>query len=246
MRIFANATEAFDEIERDLFEMGIESHPPTVQDKDVKDNDEYITKELIGYSYSLVNPEVDELSTIVEKRLGKNGLAYVTTELIERIIGRAINPGSSWVYRQEVWTPLLEKNGRFAYTYSERIAPQLKRLIEELSHNSETRQAIMTIYDHHHDLNSWGGIRRVPCSMYYHLFIRNNELTMIYTMRSCDFYTHFPIDVYLAIGLLAHIVGVLAHIGGEIGDDLFTRTRFIHFIDSLHAFKKDWDKRRIF
>lgn len=239
MRIFANATEAFDEIERDLFEMGIESHPPTVQDKDVKDDAEYLTKELIGYSYSLVNPEMDELSTIVENRLGKNGLAYITTELIDRIIGRPTNPGNSWIYRQEIWTPLLEKNGRFAYTYSERIAPQIKRLVEELRENGETRQAVMTIYDQHNDLNSWGGIRRVPCSMYYHLFIRNGELILIYTMRSCDFYTHFPIDVYLAVALLAHI-------GGELDDDIFTRTRFIHFMDSLHAFKKDWDKRRIF
>jgi thymidylate synthase len=48
-------------------------------------------------------------------------------------------------------------------------------------------------------------------------------------MRSCDFSTHFPNDVYLAIKLLEYIAGIT---GYEVGS-------FTHTIFSLHVYRKD-------
>ena len=92
------------------------------------------------------------------------------------------------------------------------------------------------MFDRHQDINNLGGKDRVPCSMYYQFYIRGGVLNMIYTMRSCDFLTHFVHDVYLACGLLSHVAGEL---GLKVG-------HFTHFIGSLHAYRRDMVGRGIF
>ena len=63
-----------------------------------------------------------------------------------------------------------------------------------------------------------------------------DSMMMIYTMRSCDFYTHFPIDLWLATGMLDFFASQLKCYPYAV----------IYFCDSLHAYRKDWDKKRIF
>ena len=75
MRIFSNATEAMIEIERELFEMGINNHPSTMQDKVVADNDDFNTKELIGYSFCLTKwDDKDDIFNLFKNDLKENGL----------------------------------------------------------------------------------------------------------------------------------------------------------------------------
>ena len=54
-RIFSNCVEAQKEIERTLYEMGVEVQSFSMQDKVVSDNPDYLTKELQGYSYSILH-----------------------------------------------------------------------------------------------------------------------------------------------------------------------------------------------
>lgn len=239
MRIFRSCIEAFDEIERELFEMGVNYRSDTYQDKDVSENAGFETKELLGYSYSLT--EWDDKTSLLTSmpHLGGKAVNYCYRESRERVTPEIINPGMSWTERKEVWEQFLTPEGKFHYTYNERFndGDQIHRVIRELIDKPHTRQAIMTVYDKHNDIGNWGGSQRVPCSMYYHFLRRGRDrLTLIYSMRSCDLYTHFPIDMVLAIQMLIFVsssVGLVPH-------------RFVHFIDSLHAFKKDWSKRRIF
>jgi len=72
--------------------------------------------------------------------------------------------------------------------------------------------------------------------MYYQFYIRDNKLHMIYTMRSCDFLTHFIYDVYFSIFLQSYVADNLNLNMGT----------FTHFIGSLHAYKKDMAERGIF
>ena len=140
MRIFNSAKEAFDEIERDIFEMGTLSHPPTMQDKMVAFDDNYSTNELISYSYSISN--WDDMEDVVMERIGEEGVHYCYEEIGDRFNQRGLNPGNSWLHRKNVWQPFLEENGKFAYTYSERMSDQISKLITELGGKSETRRRL--------------------------------------------------------------------------------------------------------
>lgn len=242
MRIFRGVGEMLKEVERELFEMGITNFTNTMQDKNVKDDPLLSeTKELMGYSYGLTSWEDKErMFETCREPLKQEGLSYSQREFKDRINPYPFNPGLSWHLRKEIWEKFLEPGGIFSYTYSERMNEQLNKIIYELQKNPGSRQCVLTIYDYHLDLSSIGGKRRIPCSMYYQFLRRRiNDvdcLSLIYTMRSCDFYTHFPIDTYLALSLLEFVA-------------MMTSTKpffFTHLMGSLHAYAKDFKGRRIF
>lgn len=240
MRIFKGVIEMLKEVERELFEMGIINLTNTMQDKDVR-NDPLLseTKELLGYSYGLTSwKDKEEMFEFCKDSLKHEGLKYSKVEFIDRITYPS-NPGHSWIERYHVWKEFLE-NGKFSYTYSERMFEQLGKIIGELNKNPGSRQCVITIYDWHNDLINIGGRKRIPCSMYYQFLRRrindHDCLSLIYTMRSCDFYTHFPIDVYLGLSLLEYVARMTST----------KPVNFIHLMGSLHAYAKDFKERRIF
>ena len=244
MRVFRNAQEALDEIERELYEMGTMYGSDTFQDKFVSGDWQYYTKELAGYSYCLT--KWADLDDAVANFPGMSALEvmYCKQELVDRLGIGARNPGNAYKIRPHIWEEFLQADGKFSYTYNERMhgintppnEDQLYRVIQELRNKPNTRQAVVSIYDYKLDLPNWGGKKRIPCSMYYQFLLRKDELNLIYTMRSCDYYTHLPIDLWLAIRLLEYVA---KRINKNTG-------RFIHFVGSLHAFQKDFEKRRIF
>lgn len=233
MRIFINPYEMIREVERDLFEMGIQVQPESMQDLDVKDNPDYETLELQAYGYTLTNATKEKLTEAMDYM--KCNTEWAMSEFADRVDDRHINPGNSWELRKEVWVPYIH-DGRFAYTYNERFREQLPYILWELSKRPNTRQAVMTMYDRHQDITNMGGKSRIPCSMYYQFYIRNGQLNLIYTMRSVDFLTHFMYDVYFAVRLLEFVASVIKVPIGH----------FTHFMGSLHAYKKDMQKRGIF
>lgn len=263
MRLYLNALEATREIERDMGEMGIRVHPATMQDKDVADDPDYDTLEVRGYGFQLQsqpghqiwNPgsQYDIIDYLFNKDSDKREVvAYIDQEHLDRTGGVAMNPGNAYLRRPGIWDEFLH-DGKFHYTYSERIGPQLPRVIDELRVRSDTRQAIINIHsnicptgitgpggtalvDQSNDLLNMGGSGRVPCSMYYQLMVREGKVDLIYTMRSCDFLTHFPIDFMLALKMQTHVANLL---GRETG--LFT-----YFTGSMHAYAKDIKDRDIF
>jgi len=235
MRIFTGLNEAYNEIKRDLVEMGTIVHPESYQDKIVKDDPAFETKELQGYCYSITN--LTELQKDFKDL--KGDLGYLQKEYLDRVNPSYLNPGNSWETRKEVWEPFLH-GGKFAYSYNERIRTQLPIILEQLKDNPNTRQAVITIYDHHQDIGHLGGKARIPCSMYYQILLRkrrdNLEVDILYTMRSCDLFTHFIYDVALTVELQHFIAGSLGLNPGH----------FTHFIGSLHAYKIDYSRKEVF
>lgn len=262
MRIFQDPYEAMREVEREMWEMAIDVHPQTMQDKRIADDPDYKTKEVQGYGFKITKWVWDPV--IVQRVLKyffpddwRKVALYIDQEFEDRT-DVASNPGTSYLHRQDLWNEFLH-DGKFAYTYSERIAPQLEVIVDELTNNSETRQAIVNIhsnicpdianqlkYNHNGhtvnlvnvsaDMENRGGGGRVPCSMYYQFMIREGALDMIYTMRSCDFLTHFPVDVLLALRMQNWMADGLKRGVGN----------FTYFAGSLHAYHKDLQKRGIF
>lgn len=224
MRIYMNWQEAYEEIKRDLAEMGINVYPKTMQDKYIEGNEDYATKELQNYCYTILNAKSDDVKSFSTQ-------PWADEEFIERInpFGN-VNPGKAYKLREEVWNEYMH-DGKFAYSYNERFFRnrQLDKIIHRLSNDHDSRQLWLSVWDLNEDVDKLGGISRVPCSLGYNFQFREGKLNIHYVMRSCDFNTHFPNDVYLAIKLLEYVA---KRCNMQIGN--FTHTMF-----SLHVYKKD-------
>jgi len=236
MRIYTSCLDAVKEVERDLWELGITVQPHTMQDKVVKGDEDYFTKEMQSYGFMITNPSGNEdfLKYLFPDDFDRM-LRWAEQDFQERISPEMINPGFAWKIREETWSEFIH-DGRFHYTYNERIRTQLGRIIEELDKNPPTRQAIINIHNNVIDLQNLGGTGRIPCSLNYGFMIRHGKLDCIYTMRSCDFLTHFPFDNWHAIKLQQYIADAL---GIPVG-------KYTYFTFSLHAYYKDMKKRGIF
>ena len=219
MRIFANCKEAINEIERDIHEMGIQVHPHTMQNKSVRYDDAYKTKEVRAYSFMILD------SSDKDEIVG-DCLPWCKAEFKERVSLQPINPGKAWELRKEIWEEFLDKNGKFDYTYNERMFIQWIAVVQELRRNPDTRQAIIQIHNRDVDQERMSTLR-IPCSMYYQLMVREEALDIIYNMRSSDFYTHFKNDIWLACELRDMISGLLK----------VPKGKFYMFISSLHMYK---------
>ena len=82
MRIFKDCDEAINEIERDLYEIGVRVKVPTVQDKDVRGLEEYETKEMEGYSFMILDQSDRNRMVSTQK---ENLLEWNKAEHLERI-----------------------------------------------------------------------------------------------------------------------------------------------------------------
>ena len=239
-RIYNSCVEMLSEEFRNLMELGIEVQSSTMQDKDIRNNEEYKTKELIANSFTILDTnDKEEMYKVMRSKYNIDlNKEWADKEFEERINDKKINPGKAYKLRKEVWKEFIH-NGKFSYSYNERIRQNKYKIIEELKKNITTRQAILPIWNYY-DLKYLGGKERIPCSILYSFFIRkiNNKdkLNMIYIMRSSDLLTHFVNDVYLAIKMQEYIAEKV-----EIEKGIFTM-----FISSFHAYYKDLKKYNIF
>jgi len=244
MRIFTNAVEMVNEVERDLFEMGTKYQSATVQDQDVADNPDFQTMELCGYAYMLTKFDPADLNNMINQS-GNINKYWLIAEEKERLHGiekrsmdnekPPLNPGIAWHQNFVFWHKFI-RNEVFSYSYAERYQEQLPYIIRELKNRPNTRQAVMTMYDKHQDMMHWGGRDRVPCSLTYQFLLREDKLVLIYNQRSCDFVKFFPSDVWLTVGLLKYVAEKIGKAPGQ----------FIHFLGSLHAFAGDLKGKEIF
>lgn len=228
MRVYGDAYELMSEVFREVYEMGHIVHPYSMQNKIVKDNDDYVTKEITNYSYSLTTLRKEKYLFFADPRAKE----WADQEFFERIDSQYVNPGKAWKLRKDLWEQFLNELGQFDYSYNRRIGFSLNEVINELERNPDSRQAIIAIWDPMKDPAGMGGAFRIPCSMYYQLLVRDGMVNIIYNQRSADVVTHFGNDVYLAYQLMLYISIALRLKAGYL----------FHNIGSLHAYKKDWPK----
>jgi len=247
MRIFNNFDEARNEIARDLKEMGLRVDNVTMQDK----HGSFPTLELINYGYTVTSPRLGQLHPVMP------WAAIEWQDRLRAILGDVSMLGNSWRERADDhidWAQFLEYNGspipdgvsleelkdeypaaandplRLAYSYGERLAlnDQVFKVIRELRENPTSRQLYVAMWDPHQDIDRVG-YRRVPCSIGWHFLLRNGNLNLTYTMRSCDFVTHWQNDVWLAMNLLYFVCEKTGTNPGH----------FSQFINSFHVYEKD-------
>lgn len=236
MRIYVDAIEMIEETKRDLAEMGIVVRPATMQDKYIKGNPDYETRELQNYSYCILDAKSADIPGVTqpwadaefEERVTDPWTRYSNGERM--VYPHFINPGKAWELRKEVWSEYMH-DGKLAYTYNELLwkNDQLTKVIDRLKEDPDSRQLWISLWNPEKDPDFLGGVSRVPCSLGYGLQVRDGKLNLHYVMRSCDFATHFRNDVYLAIKFLEWVA---EKTGYPVGS-------FTHTIFSLHVYNKD-------
>jgi hypothetical protein len=168
-------------------------------------------------------------------------LDWCREHFLERIGGEPLNPPPS----HERWLMGTDKfldHEIFSHTYPERFWPStlcegirfevgdLSTLIRVLRNEPDTRQAVLPMY-YPEDLTAALEHHRVPCSLYWHFMLRDDQLHCWYDLRSCDAHRHFAHDVYLACRL-AQWVRDQALPSSKMGK--------LHFrAHSFHAFEND-------
>lgn len=177
--------------------------------------------------------------SITKYKVIRDVLNLRLTEDFKERVSEDINPWKAWRIRAWVWEEFLEKEWEFDYTYSERI--HLEDIIEEIKAHPTSRQYVLNIWDRKDRFNL-NGKQRIPCSLNYQILIRpnweldeNNQpiqcVNMIYNMRSCDFLTHFPIDIIQATNLLKLVTNQL--------DESYHLGKLYYNCASLHLYRKD-------
>ena len=231
MRIYGNCYELYSEMFRDLWEMGQTVKPKSYQNKIIEGKDEFITKEIQDYVYTLTTLFRNDILFAFSE--GDATKEWADNEFLERIDPKFINPGEAYKLRPQIWTQFLNSENEFDYCYADRInyKMNLDKIITELNRNPDTRQAWLPIF-FPDDVKNMGGHARIPCSLGYFFSIRGHELHLTYIQRSADAVTHLGNDIYLAWRMMEYVARRTGYKRGYLK----------HHIFSLHAYKKDWAK----
>ena len=246
-RIFKDCFEMVREMDRELKVSGITVPVKHYQNIELH-GDEQLTKELIGVNFVITKPNQGQES-MLRFMFGDEAnkiMEYCQVELKDRISPVPLNPGNSYKVRMDLWQQLMSRNkeGKFDYTYSERIASQsqLKNVLAALADDPHSRRAMVMIYTPADTRDAQGASTRIPCSISYQFLIRNNKLMVVYYIRSNDYYKHFPIDVIMTSLMQQYILGELRK--GPYPD--LKLGSLTYFAGSLHAYKSDLDKHVVF
>lgn len=120
-------------------------------------------------------------------------------------------------------------DGKFWGAYGPRTVDQFPIIAERLRADSDTRQAVVTLWDPEFDAQ--GGKKDHPCTTAFFFLVRNGALNMKVVMRSVDLYWGLPYDVtqFALVQLsLARILGL------AVGT-------YTHHGVSAHLYEPHWD-----
>lgn len=106
---------------------------------------------------------------------------------------------------------------------------QVKRVISHLREKSDTRQAVIQIFDRSDIVEAH---KDVPCTCTLQFMLRENRLQLITTMRSNDAWLGLPHDIF-CFTMIQELVA--RSLGVELG-------AYKHFVGSLHLYATDIEK----
>lgn len=97
-------------------------------------------------------------------------------------------------------------NGKSLYgAYGKRIAPMIKKIINKLKNDKDSRQAVLSIYNNDFYIDT----KDVPCTLSIQFIVRNEKLNAITTMRSNDIIWGLPYDIFMFTNLQQVIANTL-------------------------------------
>jgi thymidylate synthase len=122
-----------------------------------------------------------------------------------------------------------EDNGLFHGAYGLRTQGQYDAVIDKLKNDSDSRQAVVTIWNPEHD--NQPSKRDYPCTVLHQFRIRNNKLNMSVYMRSNDVWLGAAYDFFQFTQVQIAMASVL---GIEPGN-------YAHHVGSLHIYEQHYE-----
>lgn len=238
-RIFKDCFQMVQEMDRELKVSGITVPVKHYQNKELSGEDRN-TKELVGVNFIISKPWLGkrEMLDFIFKGESQKIEDYCKAELKDRVDRSMVNPGNSYKIREDLWQKLMSRDheGRFDYTYSERINKflQLDKAISALKEDMNTRRAMVMVFHPEDTIHSAGFQTRIPCSISYQFLIRNNKLMVLYYIRSNDYFKHFAIDIWLTEALQSYVLGELKSTYPDLKEGSLN-----YYSGSLHAYNED-------
>ena len=210
--IYNNATEAFESLYKKIMFYG---------------EDYAGTKAIFNESFSLLNPE-DKVITTPERKFN---LDYADFEWDWYLKGD--RDAKEIGDRAKIWKQMMvpgTTNVVSNYGYFWNYNDQLKRVINELKTNPETRKAIIVHYLLH-ELEMYK--YDTPCNVALNFYIRNEQLHLTIFARSIDLWMGFSNDQYCFAKLMEK---VSLETGYEIGTMNW-------MITNCHLYERHWNKK---
>jgi len=133
-----------------------------------------------------------------------------------------------------IWNFMVDELGNVNsnYGYQWEREYQLDKIVAKLKHNSNTRQAVISIYDGKEICKYRND---TPCTTAIQFSVVNNMLNMCVTMRSNDLWFGFCNDQYCFSELQ---LLVAERTGYDLGS-------YFHFAHNLHLYEKDLGKNSL-
>lgn len=217
MKIFEG--NSMDEIEEKiikyLFEEGVEVAPRKNR-----------CIEIIGCGFTLKNPR----NRIIYNPERKFNLCFAVGELLWYLKGS--NNCDMITFYNKRYSQFSDNGVDLYGAYGKRIFNEInnqwENIIKKLQEDSESRQAVISIFEPK-DLTVVS--KDIPCTCHIQYFIRKNKLNCIVTMRSNDIIWGTPYDVFnftMIQEILANILNV------ELGE-------YLHFVGSLHIYERHYN-----
>lgn len=182
-----------------------------------------MTRELRNVTITIEQPTKPLMTSLVNRKMNPRLAAVEALQLIGGCsspeLMRAAAPN----------TAKFTDGGYFHGAYGPRLRGQLPKIVQRLTEDRATRQAVATIWDPMHDLHT-EGMHDYPCTVYLSWCIRNGKLEQTTHMRSNDLWWGWTYDVVQFTQLHCTLANVL---GVALGP-------YVHVADSFHLYERDW------
>jgi len=207
-----------------LFEIANQGKPRIA--KSDPDPRKRISLELSNASVGIINYNKKDYCRLVELLKGKHIVKFLEKEFEERFVKGGVNPGEAWKLGKGFCKP--PDGNEFYYTYSERIWWQWALIIKVLHNNKNTRKAFMAVWNPK-DIDFDGEKTSLPCTIGFHFFVNDGEVSMNHIMRSLNVWYNLCNDLYLDFLTLRYIANKTRMKMGTIGI----------YASSAHLFESD-------
>lgn len=181
------------------------------------------TREILGETIVLTEPG-DALPIGIGRGVSQGVAAFEALQLIgafsDPILLNKISPSFS----------KFMNDGKFWGAYGHRIQGQLQAVVRKLKQDTDSRQAVITLWNPM--LDNVPGMNDYPCTVSLHFMIRHGKLVLHTHMRSNDAWLGLAYDAFQFTQLqmtVAHILGI-------------NPGTYYHHTSSLHIYEEHWDR----
>lgn len=192
-----------------------------------------VCKEILGYSYGVINPLVREFLNPAINRIDYD---YADRFYSFMVSGGGFDKASDYFTKEDNVDKFIQPQKglpeNFNTLYGPRIISQIPAVTKELKNNPNTRRAcIMILREEDNILYEEPDGLEYPCTESIQFFCRGDAIYMHVNMRSQNTAVVMQLDMYLASRLLEDMCDILAKKCGG----------FTCSIGSAHIFNRDFD-----